>query len=137
MLTLADPFRSAEHTLVDMGADMFTQGRPHPMIDSTLRRDRILAEAEDPQVAIILLDFILGYNAAPDPVGELLEAIVDAKGIVSQRGGFLSVVASVCGTEDDPQNSRAQTKALEEVGVLVLPSSAQAGLFSRELALSL
>jgi len=137
MLSLKDPSRSVQHTLVDMGADIFTQGQPHPMMDATLRRERILAEARDPQVAVLLLDFILGYNASPDPVGDLLETIAMAKRSASQRGGFLSVVASVCGTEGDPQNLQEQTRALEEAGVVVLPSSAQAALFSGTLALSL
>ncbi len=134
---LVNPLRSVEHALIDMGADEFTQGRPHPMIDATLRRDRILAEAQDPQVAVLLLDFILGYNASPDPVGDLLETIAKAKLSASQRGGFLSVAASVCGTEDDPQNLQEQTRALEEAGVVVLPSSAQAALFSQMLSLRL
>ena len=84
-----------------------------------------------------MLDFILGYNASPDPVGDLLEAIIEAKLVASQRGGFLSVAASVCGTEGDPQNLQKQIRALEGAGVMVLPSSAQAALFSRTLALSL
>ena len=134
MLSLADPLCSVEHTVVDMGADLFTQSRPHPMIDSSLRAERVLAEAEDPQVAVLLLDFVLGYNASPDPVGDLLEAILEAKRVARQRGGFLCVLASVCGTDHDPQDIRAQTRALEEAGVLVLPSSAQAAYFSRELA---
>lgn len=137
MIGLADPLRSEAHTLVDMGAEMFMEGRPHPMIDATLRRERILAEAQHPQVAVLLLDFILGYNASPDPVGDLLKTIAEAKGIATQRGGFLSVVASVCGTEGDPQNLRKQTRALQEAGIVVLPSSAQAALFSRTLALTL
>jgi FdrA protein len=133
---LADPLRSVGHTLVDMGAEMFTAGRPHPMIDATLRRERLLQEAQDPQVAVLLLDFILGYNASPDPVGDLLDAISEAKGAARQRGGFLSVVASVCGTDDDPQDLRKQTMALEDIGVVVLPSSAQAALFSATLVQS-
>lgn len=136
MLELADPLRSKAHTLVDMGAEMFTQGRPHPMIDATLRRERILAEAQDPQVAILLLDFILGYNASPDPVGDVLDAISEAKRAASQRGGFLSVAASICGTDGDPQDLRKQTRALQEAGVVVLTTSAQAALFSLTLALS-
>lgn len=96
---LPDPLRSKEHTLVDMGADEFTAGRPHPMMDSRLRRERLIAEAKDPQVAIILLDFILGFNSSPDPAGELAPAIAEAKREANKRGGFLSVVASVCGTD--------------------------------------
>jgi FdrA protein len=136
MRELADPMRSKAHTLVDMGAEEFTAGRPHPMIDATLRRERILAEAQDPQAAVLLLDFILGYSASPDPVGDLLEVIGEAKHAARQRGGYLSVVASICGTDEDPQELRQQTRALQEAGVVVLPSSAQAALFSLTVALS-
>jgi succinyl-CoA synthetase alpha subunit len=121
--------RSLEHTLVDMGADEFTSGRPHPMIDSSLRRERILQEAEDPEVAVILLDFILGFNASPDPAGDLAAAITRAKAGAKEKGGFLSVVASVCGTEGDSQDFVRQVKQLEETGAVVFPSSARATQF--------
>jgi succinyl-CoA synthetase alpha subunit len=121
-----DPFFSREHTLVDLGADEFTDRRPHPMIDSRLRFERILKEGEDPQTAVLLLDIILGFNASPDPAGDLLPAILTAKEKFTRRGGFLSVIASVCGTEDDPQGLERQVGLLDGAGVLVLPSSAQA-----------
>jgi FdrA protein len=136
-LKLPDPPQSLEHTLVDMGADEFTAGRPHPMIDSSLRRERILAEAQDPQAAILLLDFILGFNASVDPAGELAPAITEAKQAVKKRGGFLSVVASVCGTEGDPQGLQNQVRLLEETGVVIFPSSAQAVQFCVRLATNL
>jgi len=104
------------------------------MIDSRLRYARILAEAQDPGVAVLLLDFILGFNASPDPAGELAPAIAAAKKQIQERGGFLSVVASICGTEEDPQGLLRQTKLLEEAGVVVFPSSAQAARFCALLA---
>jgi len=69
MLALDDARQSQEHTCVDMGDDNFTQSRPHPMIDASLRNERILDEAGDPEVAVLLLDFVLGYNASADPMG--------------------------------------------------------------------
>lgn len=123
---LSDPRRSIEHTLVDMGAEFFTDGRAHPMIDATLRRERILAEAQDPQVAVLLLDFILGYNASADPAGDLVDAITQAQHLAHARGDELIVIASVCGTDGDPQGLNRQIKLLKDVGVIVLPSSAQA-----------
>ncbi len=136
-LKLADPMRSEEHTLVDMGTDDFTVGKPHPMIDSRLRCDRILAEGQDPQVAILLLDFVLGFNASPDPAGELVPAIKEVKAAAKRRGGSLSVVASICGTEGDPQNFPQQVTVLEDAGIAVFPSSAQAAQFCALLAVSL
>lgn len=134
---LSDPLGSVEHTLVDMGTDDFTAARPHPMIDPGLRRQRILAEAQDPQVAILLLDFILGFNSSPDPAGELAPAIVEAKDKARRRGGYLSVVASLCGTEEDPQGLEQQVNQLEKAGVVVFPSSARAALFCARLATKL
>jgi FdrA protein len=123
---LEHPDRSIEHSLVDMGADFFMVGKPHPMIDGTMRRQRILAESRDPQVAVLYLDFILGYNASMHPVGELLDAILEARRLANQRGGTLTVVASICGTENDPQVLGLQTKMLHEAGVMVFPSNALA-----------
>ena len=134
---LPDAHQSLEHTLVDMGADEFTAGRPHPMIDSSLRRERISAEAQDPEVALLLLDFILGFISSPDPAGELAGAIAEAKNRARERGGYLSVVASICGTDEDPQNLAGQIRMLQEAGAVVLPSSAQAARFSADLIQSI
>jgi FdrA protein len=120
---------SIAHTLVDMGADEYTVGKPHPMIDSTLRKQRILNEARDPQMAILFLDFVLGYNASMDPVGELVDAILEAKQTTKRRGGKLTVVASVCGTEGDPQDLKLQIKLLKEAGVIVFDRNAKAASF--------
>jgi FdrA protein len=125
---LADPDHSIEHTIVDMGDDFYTVGKPHPMIDGTLRKRRILVESRDPRVAIIYLDFILGYSASMDPVGELLDAIMEAKQTSQKRGGTLTVIASVCGTEEDPQDSDLQIKMLREAGAMVFRSNALASL---------
>ena len=120
---------SREHTLIDMGDDDYTLGRPHPMIDSTMRNQRILSEGQDPTVAVILLDFILGYNASKNPVGELLDSILVAKRTRKEQGGDLTVVASICGTDRDPQDLNLQREMLEDAGVIVFPSNASAALF--------
>ena len=123
---LVDSSASVGHTLVDMGADEFTEGKPHPMVDSTQRVERILAEADDGEVAVILLDCILGYVASDDPGGEIAPAIAQAKRIAKQMGNELSVVVSVCGTEDDHQGMNQQIVTLEESGATVFKSGLQA-----------
>jgi FdrA protein len=123
---LKHPDKSIQHTLVDMGDEFYMVGKPHPMIDGTMRRQRIIAESHDPQMAVLYLDFILGYNASMDPVGELFDAIVEAKHVYKQRGGSLTIVASICGTEADPQDLAFQVKMLRDAGVLVYDSNAQA-----------
>lgn len=137
MRELDDPRVSREHSMVDMGAEIFVEGRPHPMIDATLRRGRVAAEGRDPGMALLLLDFILGAISSSNPVGDLIDAITEAKSGARGRGGHLSVVASVCGTSDDAQGLEAQSRMLRDAGVLVFPSNAQAALFSREVALLL
>ena len=132
-LVLTDPYQSQAHSIIDMGAEVFTNGRPHPMIDATLRRERIRSEASDPEVAVLLLDFILGYNASPNPVKDLIEVIKEAKLKALSRGGYMSVVTSICGTDNDPQNLSGQIKMLKEAKAVALPNSVQAALFARKI----
>jgi FdrA protein len=116
-----------------MGDEMYTLGKPHPMIDGSLRRQRILAESLDREVAILFLDFILGYNASSDPVGELLDAIIQARQAAADRGSHLSIVASFCGTEGDPQDLSFQAQLLSEQGARVFKSNARAAQFCARL----
>jgi succinyl-CoA synthetase alpha subunit len=123
---IEDPWKSREHTLIDLGDDVFTRGRPHPMIDLRLRNERMLEEAADPQVAVILLDVVLGYGSHADPAAELVPTIEKAQGIGRKKGRNLAVVASVCGTDEDPQGLEREEAALREAGVLLTESNASA-----------
>lgn len=129
MAKLANPDESLEHSFVDMGVEHFVDGRPHPMIDATLRRERVEREGADRSVAIILLDFVLGAIASNDPAGDLLPSIRNV-----QQQSPIVFVASVCGTDTDTQNLAAQTRALEDAGVLVFPSAAEAAAFCLDVA---
>ena len=131
---LADPDQSRDTTFVDMGAESFVQGRPHPMIDGSQRRKRLEREGKDPAAAVILLDFVLGAIASRDPVGEMLGTLRDIKEAARAGGNHLCIAASVCGTEEDRQGLDGQKRALTEAGVIVFPSSAQAAAFCREAA---
>ena len=131
---LANSTKSHEHTTVDLGEEEFTVGRPHPMIDNDLRIRRLLQEARDPQVAVILLDVVIGYGAHPDPASELGKAVEDAKALArrdpaNKRGASgreLLVVASVTGTEGDPQGLSRTISTLTQKGVIVCDSNAAA-----------
>ncbi len=130
---LPDVNRSAGHAVVDLGEDIFTRGRPHPMIDPTLRIDRLRREAEDPAVAVLLLDVVLGYGAHPDPAGALAPAILAARERRKAGAGDLAVIASVVGTEEDPQGYAKQRAVLEGAGVWVADSNAEAALVAAAL----
>jgi FdrA protein len=137
MLELPDPWTSRGSSFVDMGAEVFVAGRPHPMIDSSLRAKRVEQEGADPTVALVLLDFILGAISSRDPVGDLLPSIVRAQEAQRRRGAQLCVAASVCGTDGDAQGLQAQRQTLADAGVAVLHSNAQAAAFCREAMLLL
>ena len=121
-----DPKKSIGHTVVDLGDDVFTVGRPHPMIDPSTRTDRIEAEIQDPEVAVMLLDCVLGYGSHPDPAGALVPVLKKAKEAAKKRGGYLSIIASITGTDGDYQSYAQQKAKLEEAGVIVMPSNYQA-----------
>jgi succinyl-CoA synthetase alpha subunit len=123
---IPDPWKSRGHTLIDLGDDVFTRGRPHPMIDHRLRNERLVAEAGDPEVAVILLDVVLGYGAHPDPAAEMAPAIRRAQAAARRKGRALAFVGFVCGTDEDPQGLERQEEALREAGVLLAASNARA-----------
>jgi len=125
---------AAGHSTVDLGDDELTLGRPHPMIDFRLRNERIIAAAEDPTTAVILLDVVLGYGAHPDPAGALIPAVEQARLQAVQAGRALALVASVCGTATDPQDLARQEEKLAAAGVILAPSNAQAARLAALLA---
>jgi succinyl-CoA synthetase alpha subunit len=132
-LPLQDVYKSQGHTIIDFGEDEFTQGRLHPMIDPSLRNQRIVGEAGDPETAVIMFDLVLGYNAHPDPAGEAVQAIREAKAIASAAGRHLIFISSVCGTGDDLQNRDQQVEKLRAENVRVLPSNADAAYWVKEI----
>ncbi|MGH7902350.1 MAG: acyl-CoA synthetase FdrA, partial [Thermodesulfobacteriota bacterium] len=125
-MKLADSNKSKRHTCLDLGDDEYTVGRLHPMIDSTLRSERLIKEALDKDVAVFLFDVVLGYAASPDPAGDLLPAIIEARNAARKKGRSIALVAHVCGTDRDPQVLGTQEEKLKRGGVLVLPNNASA-----------
>lgn len=120
------PLQSQGHCLVDLGDDVFTDGRPHPMIEPTIRLDRILLEANDPNTQVILLDFELGYGSHEDPVGITLPAIRSAQTIAKQQGRHLVFVGYVLGTQADKQQKSSAEEQLRQAGVYVARTNTHA-----------
>jgi FdrA protein len=132
-LALADARRASRgHTALDLGDDAFTVGRPHPMIDQAARIERLLQEAADPEVRVILLDVVIGWGAHADPAGELAVAVAQAKRMAAQAGRELAVIGFVCGTELDPQVLAQQEATLRAVGMVLAGSSANAAWLAGE-----
>ena len=116
--------RTPGHVMIDFGDDELTAGRPHPMIDQSLRLERLTAEAADPDTAVILLDVVLGHGANADPAAELAPLI---------EGATPPVVVSLIGTSADPQDRDAQAAVLQRAGAHVFASNAQAARFACSL----
>jgi FdrA protein len=122
------------HLFLDMGDDEYTRGRPHPMIDPSQRNAAIRAHAHDPATAALLFDVVLGFGAHPDPAGELVIALGEARAIASAQGRTLALIGHVCGTETDPQNRARQMAALTNAGAVIAASNFEAATLAAGVA---
>src|SRR5262245_22688626 len=120
------------HKFTDFGAEEFTRGRPHPIIDPGRRNAALVEAGDDADVSVVLLDLILGDCAHPDPVGALRPALSEAR--ARRRGRALAVVAHVVGTDQDPQGLEKQEQTLRDLGAIVCASNRIAAETARSLA---
>ena len=118
--------QTSGHVVWDLGDDAFTVGKPHPMIEPSLRDDRVAAAGEDASVGVILADCVIGYGAHDNPAGSLADAARRALDAAKAAGRHLTLIASVTGTDQDPQNLHRQQQILRDAGILIAPSNAAA-----------
>ncbi|MGR5144648.1 acyl-CoA synthetase FdrA [Photobacterium sp. DNB23_23_1] len=118
------------HLIIDLGDDHYTVGRPHPMIDPTTRTLEIEKRAVEESVGVLLLDVVIGYGATADPAAALIDAVESVK---SKRQSPLHVIATVTGTQDDPQQRSKQIDTLVDAGVAVVNTLEEAVLLSEAL----
>lgn len=123
---LENPLAPTGHAVVDLGADAFTRGRPHPMLDPTRRTAPLRSALASSDVLVVLLDVVLGYGAHEDPSAPVVEA-------AAETDGWPAIVASVCGTRGDPQDWAAQVERLVDAGVYVTETNAAAADLAGEL----
>lgn len=113
--------RVAGHRIIDLGDDVYTRGRPHPMIDPSLRNDLIGGLADEPACGVLLLDVVLGFGGHMDPAGEAAGAVTAMRTVRSDAAPLV-VIATVTGTAADPQDRASQVAKLEEAGIVVAES---------------
>ena len=111
------------HRILDLGDERYTRGRPHPMVDLEVRLG--LLRDEGPTAGCVLLDVVIGHAAHPGPGRRLAGTLAELPG---------PVIAHVCGTPDDPQDSRRQEATLREAGVHVAPTNAAAARMAARVA---
>jgi len=131
---LPDIHKSTGNTFLDMGDDYFTRGKPHPMIDPSLRNRRIVQDALESDTAVIMLDFVLGHGSHQDPAGVAISAVNEAKALLKDRK--ILWLASVVGTKDDPQNYREQITRLMDAGFIVSESNVRLANLAASVAAS-
>jgi FdrA protein len=124
------PAPAGGHLFLDLGAEEFTQGRPHPMIDPEPRLEALREHGDDPSTAVVLLDVVLGHGAHPDPAAILAPACAE----ITARDDPPAVVAYVLGTAHDPQNLTAQREQLADAGCVLAPTNARAALLATAIA---
>lgn len=127
---LEDRHQSLENSLVDMGDEVFTKGKPHPVMDPSILVDRMIQEARDPQTGVILFDLLYGHAIHADPVGAMEDALKEIQRIEKEEGRHICVIASLCGTDIEPQNVAEQAERLKKYGVILQPSNAKAALLA-------
>ena len=130
-LALDGPVEGQGHIVVDTGEDFYTLGKPHPMVEQSTRCDLIRKAGSDPAVRVLLLDVVLGDGAHLNPAPELTEAVAAARQV--RGAAALTVIASVSGTELDPQDLLRQMRLLAQGGVHVQPSAARAARVAAQL----
>lgn len=128
-----DGTQVAADIFLDMGDDEFTVGRAHPMIDPSIRNDRLFAEATDPEVGLVVFDMVLGYGAARDPMDGLSEVIRSARRTCRAEGRDVIFLSHVLGTDADPQNRAVVVDQLQALGVIVAHTNAQAARLAARL----
>lgn len=114
--------------VIDLGDDIYTQGKPHPMIDPDTRIQYFQKAAQDESTAVILFDLVLGYGSHDDMAGALIPGIEKIQKDSQAKGKEIYFVASVCGTDQDPQGLDEQKAKLAEAGVILRDSNNQAVL---------
>lgn len=120
-------FQRGGHKVIDFGDDVYTRGRAHPMIDPRTRNEAIVNAAQDSTTGAILLDVVIGYGAHPDPATGLVETLASVGELK------VPVIASVTGTEGDPQKFSAQRAILESAGIIVASSNAEAATWAAQI----
>ena len=122
---LADSEQSVGHAILDLGAEDFTAKAPHPVFDPGLRLKRLCQELADPQVAVVLLDFITGPGVAYDPITAFAKECAKHPNVI--------FISNICGSLEDPQNVAEKQKLLEKSGVIVTKSNYQSSRLASAL----
>lgn len=111
--------KTGGHIVVDLGDDVYTQGKPHPMIDPAKRIECMEEAVDDPTTGVILFDVMLGYGSHPDMAGALIPTIKKLQEKANAQNRKVFFISTVCGTRKDYQGYDEQVNKLKDAGVIV------------------
>ncbi|TWM22605.1 Succinate--CoA ligase [ADP-forming] subunit alpha [Bacillus paralicheniformis] len=117
--------KTKHHEIIDLGDDMYTQGKPHPMIDPEKRIEMLETSGNDPETAVIMIDNVIGYGSHDDMASKLAPAIKRILANAHQGGRELAVLVTVVGTSKDPQGYEKQIETLKESGAIICETNDQ------------
>ncbi|WP_434778259.1 acyl-CoA synthetase FdrA [Neisseria sp. Ec49-e6-T10] len=114
------------HSVIDLGDDVYTVNRAHPMIDPSVRNELILKAGTDPKTAVVVMDMVIGFGAHENPAEQAAQTIEAARAQRKAEDGQVTYIAAICGTDEDYQDIRLQKKILKDAGVMLLSNNREA-----------
>jgi FdrA protein len=121
-----DPRPDAAHRILDLGADEYTAGAPHPMINPSAQAAQLADALADAATGVMLFDVVLGHGGHANPAAVLAPVVERGLEAAAAAGREVLVVASCCGTEADPQRLSTQIEMLTAAGAIVTTSNPRA-----------
>ena len=118
--------RHGGYDVIDLGDDVYTQGRPHPMIDPEVRIKMMRDYAAKDTTGVIVFDCVLGYGCHPDMAAELAPVISECIASAKAEGRDVHFVGTVVGTQHDPQDYDRSVQLLKDAGAIMESSNARA-----------
>ncbi|WP_144789043.1 acyl-CoA synthetase FdrA [Lysinibacillus fusiformis] len=113
------------HEIIDLGDDVYTKGKPHPMIDPEKRIEMLEKSMNDPETAVIMIDNVIGNGGHEDMASELAPIIKRILDSARQECRQLAVLATVVGTAQDIQGYEKQIEILKESGAIICKTNDQ------------
>lgn len=112
-------FENENIKIIDLGDDFYTKGKPHPMIDPSIRIE--VLEKEINRYDLIVLDNVIGYGS------NLKMAEYTKEIAIKYRNKIF--VCTITGTEKDIQKYSKEKELLNEPNIIVLNNNEEVSEF--------
>lgn len=117
--------KTKNHEIIDLGDDVYTKGKPHPMIDPENRIAMLEKSMNDQETAVIMIDNVIGNGGHEDMASALAPTIKRILDNARQDGRQLAVLVTVVGTAQDIQGYDKQIDILQTSGAIICKTNDQ------------